>query len=277
MVKKSLLKRIGESLKGSPLTAASDAAVKRKGVVLLTMLLDLLFLASLFVLNKVLTAIFPDPASLLLGAGSKIGLGLLLMFVYICFIIMAYSFFKFVVLKVVSLIFRKRIEGFSMFDTFLFSNLLLLGSFFLITLFVSLLSITTIRIEALAAVRDIVLILIGSAAYLVTNTSHSLFAQGAGKAGKIVRGGFDLVFGSFRKFIPLIIFTVAAFFVLSGIYYLFDWVILKILGTAISVPAVYLSYAAINTFIIFIFGFGLLAFNRIYFYELVSRIRPKSP
>ncbi len=274
-MKKSRIHDLKNKFFTSALAGCWNTVKDSKKTLFCTMLIDLLFLCSLYLLNILANSIFPDPSRLLVGASSKIFLVIVLMLVYVFMIIMAYSFFKFMIIRKVRSLFVKGKEylDFSSFDSFLFSNILLLGLFFMISVFISLISITTIRIEALTTVRDVFLIVIGLFAYLTVNAMHSLFAQGIDHAGTAIKRSLNMVIGRFSKFIPIIIFTVAAFFILSGAYYLFDWTLLKILGTAVTNPSIYLVYASINTILIFIFAFGLVAFNRVYFYILISKIK----
>ena len=274
--KQSLKKRVHKRFEASALTTCWNKVKDRKKTIFYTMLIDLLFLGALYLLNIIANKIFPDPAGTFIGASSRILLTIILMLVYVFIIVIAYSFFKFLILKKIRSLFDKEKLDFSMFDTFLFSNTSLLGILFLISVFISLLSITTIKIEALATVRDAILMIIGIFGYLLINTAHSLFAQGTDRAGTIIKESFNLVIGNFRKFIPLIIFTTTAFFLLAGAYYLFDWALLKILGDAIANTGVYLTYATINTILIFILAFGLVAFNRVYFYTLINKIKSKT-
>jgi hypothetical protein len=113
--------------------------------------------------------------------------------------------------------------------------------------------------------------MIGLFLYLSVNTMHSLSMQQKLTVGKLLRKTNNLVFNRLKMYVGLIMSTIVAFFVLAGIYYMFDWLVLLMLGGAIQTPAVYSGYAVVNTVVVFVLAFGLVAFNRAYFYNIVQR------
>jgi len=265
------LGKTGGLLKGSVLAGTCRKVKVNRRALLFTMLFDLLFLLALAGLNLVLNILVPPSVyASPLGNPLLIILRTLGIFAFAAVLsILLYSFFKFVVIWKVKSIFEKAVVEWPVFWRFFFLNIIILGIYFVVFIFFSLLFITTVRIEALIAVRTFVIVLVGLFAYLTINTSHSLFARLDGSTGQVVKQSLDLVFSRFRMYAGLIGFTLLASAVLTGVYYAFDWILLTILGDAIAVPSVFLGYAVVNTLVVFILAFGLLAFNRVYFYGLV--------
>ncbi len=273
--KKSVSERFSSSLSGSSLASAWRNVRHRKLLLLLTMLFDVLFLGSLALFNFVLGVLVPSPEMLVTTAGGAVVKITLMVIVYVLMIVVSYSFFKFIIMRIVfSFSVGKKAgsgAGWSLFPAFLKSTLLVFAVFFVAFLFFSALFITTVRIAALAAVRDFFLIIIGVLAYLVFNSVHCLFFQGVHRVRTVVKLGFGLVFNRLKVFFGIVVFTVVAFFVLAGLYYLFDWAVLAILGGSIAEPGVFMVYAVVNTVLIAVLGIGLVAFDRVYLFDIVMR------
>jgi hypothetical protein len=258
-------------LKGSVLADTIKTVRQSKPLLFLTMLFDLLFIISLFGINLLLNMIFPNPQELLYGAAAQIATLLLLLFLYMFLLIIVYSLFKFLILHSVKQMFSRSKIDFSLFGRFFALNIFMLGTAFLIALFVSAAFGTLMGINALTIIRNILFAMLGLLLYLFVNTSHSLFAQGEHKISKILNATGDRVFSRLLGYSGILFFTIIAFFILSGIYYLFDWLLILLIGPAMQNTIVYWVYAVVNTISLFILFDMLLAFNRVYFYRIAMK------
>jgi hypothetical protein len=241
-----------------------------KKTVLIMMGIDALFLLSLVLLNLLAKSISPDPMSMIGGAGKIIAAAALSILVYFALAVVLYSFFKFSIMRGVRSLFGSKKTGYSMFSRFLLLNILLLGLFSAVFIILSLIFITTIRLDALATVRDVFYTLLAISAYISINTAHASFMDGKGVM-QSAKAAFGIMLGRPKAYLGIAAFTITASAALSAAYYAIDWGVLKIIGDAIKSPGVFLAYAAVNTAIIAALALAVLAFNKAYFYSITIR------
>jgi hypothetical protein len=267
---KRRIELLKERLARSALRESWKTAAGNKKKFLLTIAFDASFLVLLALLNIALNTLFPNPQGMSYGATRNLLTILLVVLAYLSIALFFYTFFKHRILHKINHMYEKKEEGYSRFNSFLLLNVFMIGTFLLSSILLSLLFITTVKIDALQTVRNVFFALYGASAYLAVNTAHSLFAQGKG-IRESVSGTLDMIFSRPIMYLGITFFTIAAFFVLAGAYYALDWAALKTIGTAIQQPAVFFGYAAYNTIIVAALALGILAFNRVYFYTLMLR------
>jgi hypothetical protein len=248
----------------------------KKLTLLFTMLLDMGFLASLAVLNWIWLVVFPNPQNIVTDAGAMMVFALLVLLGYLFLIIATYSSIKLIVMSRVKSLFGKskaisRVD-FRHYGNFLSINIVIFGMYMILLLFFTVIFLTSIKIPAFDVLRNAFLVLIGFFLYLSVNTAHSLFEQGVHCIKKLLRMTADLVFNRLKIYAGLVVFTLVVCLLFAAGYYLLDWIVLSILGSAMGSRLVYVIYAVVNTVIVFILAFGLLAFNRVYFYNITKNL-----
>jgi len=237
---------------------------------LLTMVCDLGFLASLVLLNSMMTRLLPNPASMIVGPWTKFFIALCAAIVYLTSGLLSYSFFKLVILNLIRKIFGAKLSDLSPFLGLLLLNSKIFLVYSALFLLFSAMFVFAVRVELLVSVRTFFIVLTAILLYLSINIGHSLFMQNRTK--KIISTTFEISFRQTRRYLGLIAFTIITFFVLAAAYYVFDWTLLHILGRSISVPWVNTAYSFLNTVIIASAAIGLVAFNRVYFYNIILRM-----
>ena len=267
---KTRIEWLKERFSHSALRESWNTVSGNKRKFFLTTAFDVSFLVLLALLNIALNILFPNPQSMAYGATKNMMAILLVMLAYLCIALFFYTFFKHRILHKIMEMHEKKEAGHRGFNSFLLLNIFMMGTFLLAFLLLSLLFITTVKIEALQLLRNVSFALFGIFAYFAANTAHSLFIQGKG-IRESVSGTLDMIFGRPREYIGMICFTTVAFFILAGAYYALDWAVLKVIGTAIQSAPVFFGYAIYNTIIVAALALGLFAFNRVYFYTLISR------
>jgi hypothetical protein len=238
-------------------------------------IIDALFIGALFLINYLLNILIGDPQLWLLNAGRAAGMLTVVLLVYFAVMVLVYSFFKFKIMQAVHKYFSARkAEGWERFWSFYRSNLLLFGIFAAASIFFSAVFVMTVKLMLLETMRNAVMVVLGFFLYLCVGVMHPLMF--IGKQKKLVRTAFKIVFNRLRAFVGLVVFTIVAFFVLAAVYYVFDWLVLLLLGEAMKAPVVYGGYALVNTLLAFVIVFGLIGFNRVYFYNILTRMNPKN-
>jgi hypothetical protein len=271
MAKEGITGKVARRFSGSVLKDACGKVRNHPRGFFVTMGIDALFLLSLIAANKVLGIFLPNPGRAVMAATERIGLILALLLLYAGFIVIVYSLFKYQVLSRISQMFGGKKADPSLFGSFLRCNFASLGIFAGLFALLSAVFILSVKVDIIATVRDIFFSVFAAIFYLWGNTAHSLFALGTHRVGEMIGKASDFVFGRFRLYLGIIGFTIAAFAVLAAAYLLLDWALVSLLGNAITIPLVYYTYAAINTAVIFILLSGLIAFNRVYFYDILKR------
>jgi len=269
MNKLNIISYLRKGFLDSDLLRSYRTARKNLPAFLLTMLVDLVFVATFVLFNWSLTQILPNPEMMLAGAAAKVVVSLLELMSFAAVVIAVYSLLKLTVISRIKGMFGKTSSGFPLFGRFYTANLALIAMALAVFAIFSAAFIFTIRIDLLTYVRDSFFTLFSVLLYITFNTMHSLFAQGTTRTGRLFSMTFDMVFVKMKRYIGIILFSVVAFFILSGAYYLLDWAVLHMIGSAMEIGAVYLSYAIFNTLLVFVVMSGLVAFNRVYFYTVV--------
>jgi hypothetical protein len=266
METKELKKRLSKTVFYSTFSAAKT----NKLALFLTMIIDVAFVLSLLALNKILEGVFPGAEGVIVNAGTTVAVLFLSLALYLLLVFMLYSLLKFLIMSRISRIADRKELQWGLFGRWCIANSFVIGLYALLFLVFSAVFIISVRVQFIEAVRNFFLVLIGFFYYLSVNTMHSLFCQGMHRPGKAFRKAMDLVFNRLKIYVGLVVSTAVIFLLLSLVYYMFDWAVLLVLGKAIQDNTIYSVYAIVNTIIISIFGLGLLAFNRVYFYEIVK-------
>ncbi len=234
---------------------------------------DAFFLAVLFAMNKLFMLLFPNPTQTMINAGTTVLVIPVIIIGYLLTVLLLYSFLKFFVMRNIVSMFDKKELSWVLFWKWVLANAAMQSIFLVLAVFFSAIFIMTVRVELLEIIRNVFLALIGFFYYLSNNTLHSLFSSGTSGVRTVLRKTFGIVFNRLREYFMLIGFTIIAFFVLVLGYYAFDWLIVYLLGSALGNSGVMLGYKAVNSVIVFMLFFGLLAFNRVQFYVLLRKLK----
>lgn len=239
--------------------------------------IDALFVCALFLINYMLNLIIPNPQQWVLNAGQTAGVLLLVLVGYFALMVFVYSVFKLLVMKQVGKYFRaKPAKGGGAFWRFFIANAVLFGIYTLAFVIMSTVFVMVVKVALIDIIRSAVLVALGFFLYIAVGAMHPLFMMGMRRPLKLSLKAINTSFNRLRQFAGLVGFSLVAFFALSAAYYAWDWIILLLLGDAVKVQAVYWGYAVVNTLLAFIMSFGLIGFNRIYFYSIMSRMGTKN-
>lgn len=235
--------------------------------------IDILFFASFMLMNFGFTTLVPQPQNLPFNAGNKVLALLGLLIGFSALILLVYSFFKFLVIYMMRGMFKKTRTDFTRFWKFYRSNALMVATFLLLLLVFSAGFILTIRIDVLATVRDVFMIVFGIMIYLALNTMHVLFVSEDAGVGNMIVSTFDIIFTNLRKYLVFLLVSTALAGAIIGIYYAFDWAILLILGSAISAMPVFYGYGLVNILVTASLALASLSFIRMYLFVLVPKLK----
>lgn len=253
-------------LKGSVLHSTWKTAKQNKLLIFSTMLFDAFFILCLYTLNRAMTQYFPQ--GVLVNAMTTVAVLPFVLLGYMVIVLLLYSFLKFFIMRNIVLAFEKKEFQWRRFWKWTIINIAVLSAYIVAFVFFAIIFVTTIRLEMLDTVRNFFLVVVGLFFYLSINTLHSRFAHGA-EAGVAIKAAFWTPFNKLKAYFGLLLFTIVAGLCLTAAYYLFDKLILLILGSSAGSVVVVWIYKALSAIIAFTACFGLVAFNRAYFYNLL--------
>ncbi|NQU79675.1 hypothetical protein HQ545_07960 [Candidatus Woesearchaeota archaeon] len=242
---------------------------QNKFLFLLTMLLDIAFFVSLSILNKTIELLIPIPEGA--SPNKTIVLAIIVILLYITLTGLVYSLFKYRILQMIKGLYTKKNIKLGDFWNFFFINILLITASIITTFVVSSIFIISIELNALMLMKNLFLAILAVFLYLLINTIHTRFALGEHKIIPLILTSASMIFHKTRIYINIIIFTSIATILLGSVYYLISWLVLAVLGEAIKSPLVYISYTVITAIIIAFIALNVIAFNRIYFFELLRK------
>ncbi|MFH1063809.1 MAG: hypothetical protein V1729_01875 [Candidatus Woesearchaeota archaeon] len=269
MVKKKNAEKMNRVLKSTPLKVYRIAR-DNKIILLKCVGLDLLFLTAFIIMNLAFTNLVPQPNDMPFNVRGKLLISSLMLIGYIALTFLIYSFFKFLIMYHIKNIFTKSKLDFGRFKRFYYANAALIVVFILIFLLFAAGFIFTIKVDMIKIVRDVFLVIFAVVMYISMNTMHALFMQNDLRIGRLLGRTSDTIFNNLHHYLSIIVSTSVMAAVFAGVYYMFDWSVLHILGPAMQAFPVYYGYGVVSIIVTVVLAFGLLSFNRVYFYKLVS-------
>ncbi|MBI2208642.1 hypothetical protein HYU50_04035 [Candidatus Woesearchaeota archaeon] len=237
-----------------------NAIRENKKLLLYIVIIDVLFLAALFVLGQVFNAI-----SRIISMQQIYTLLLLAVFYYLA-LLFIYSFFKYIVLSFLKSAFGKNKIDFNRIGKFYFLNIIIFVILFLVFFLLSLLA-ASIK-QGIAPYASLLILLLFSVfAYAFVNISHVFFSEGKGLAKSLQLGAKYL--GKFSKYYGVYLTIMFAFAIIVLLFGIFGN-LLKI--TLFQDYNSLLKYGDAYT-IIFVHAFLIILylailFNRYYFYNI---------
>ena len=245
-------------------------------------LFDVLFLASLYGISKLVSFSIPADTSsitaILQSPWLMLSFALISSALYYLFILFIYSFFKYNILDIIKSMFGKTKFSFRRLGSFFLLNILiaalLFAVFISINLIVSPFIVSPfIVIKILAAILFFVMIVpFIFFSYPLINITHSLFEEGSNIKDSLKKG-FKITFGKIKSYAAVYLHSIIVFVIYIVLFYIFGLILKYTLFRDLQAYAgyypIYVGFFNITATILL---FLIIAFNRIYFYNAVRKV-----
>ncbi|MBU0461296.1 MAG: hypothetical protein KJ574_01785 [Nanoarchaeota archaeon] len=240
-----------------------------------SLLFDLIFVLVVLLLSGVLSSLIIQPSEagftqFVQQYSAYILIGIVL---YYFIFILAYSFFKFIILSYVRKYFEDKASkekfSFKRFGSFYAMNLLTALLFFLVFAIVVILLGLAVRKDYLIWFRDIFVFIVLLIAYSLINSMHSYFAQGE-RATASVRKAFRLLSHP-RPLMGVLASAIAMGVVAYGVAFMLDFLLRYVYLRLIGLPYYYYYWTVAG--VTFILTFLVIAFHRVFFYARTSEVK----
>lgn len=233
----------------------------------LMVLFDVLFLVSFYSLNK-LIVYFSQYLAIPTTLASAF-VFVLYSLIYYLIILLAYSFFKYLVLDSIKSLFEKTVLSFKKLSQFYLLNIVIAGIFFAVMLLFN-----YILAGVKVAYQPYVFILLAAPyllfLYVIINVSHSLFYQGASIKNSIKKS-FKITFTKMNVYretiLAMIFFAIVLWAVLYGSGYLLKLLVSK---NYTSYLITYSYFKQITIIILDLAFYLIILINRVSFYAITK-------
>jgi hypothetical protein len=263
-----------EKFKQSSFLRVFNIIKKNPNIYLYTLVLDFIFLAVIMFIGKYFGSLIPsDPQQLteLFKTQTRMLVFVLIYpVVYYAFITFIYSLLKLKILNFITNLYEKRKFTLKRLGKFYLLNLSILALFVFTALI--LLGILTLLIqkEALAPITLILLIPFLFFLYSIINISHTFFIN---KKEKPLKSSFKILFTKINKYGMFIVWNIALILIYLIFYNIIHLLLKFTIFTNQEILAAYGGiYLKTLNIVSLIAVFLLIAFNRIYFYELGKNV-----
>jgi len=236
---------------------------KSKKSLFCTILIDILFLISLYILGRIISVV--GYAALTRQQSTQL---LVFVIVYYLVLLFVYSLFKYIILHFVKSVFEKSKINFNILGKFYLLNIIIFVILFVVFFLLSLLA-SSIK-ESIAPFTSLLILLLYVVfSYACLNLSHTLFFE-----GKRLKGSLMLTIkflGKFNKYYGVYLVILASFVVMYTLFSIFGN-LLKV--TVFQDYNALLQYGDTYT-IVFVHAVGVIFYiaillNRFYFYSIVK-------
>jgi len=253
-----------EKLMNSLFLKTFNLIKKQPKFLIFALAFDFLFVASVYGIGFLMGVLIPANIFSAGPLNAKMILAILLpLIVYPLILLLAYSFFKHVILNFVKSLINDEPLSFKRFSEFYFLNLIIFSAIGLVTIVIGIFLRRIANQQAFSIVYMITITLIFIFSYTWVNISHSIFTDGKSIKETILKS-YMPVFNKIHSYLPVIIFSVIFLLAFNGVFYILA---MPFKSWVFSHPT---AYATIFKAISFITIYLTFMFNRLYFYLITK-------